>query len=149
MNKLTCSLCGRTSSKTDGWYQIFLRKTDQPGEESYYMCGDCYEICRGEVIDRRKKLMNRSDLDQNDPLRRFIGTPLRGFLMSSLYLQTKCTFEDRRGFPIQDYMPAMPCTILSIFQPDEDGCCTVTVDFEETDQKDKADSAGEEPIWAP
>lgn len=135
MSALTCDFCGRISTKTEGWRQIFDRSFEKRNDETMMMiCPRCHKLIientKGAVIDPNLEYDSvKEAMDEKDPGRAYIGTMLRDFLQSPLYLRTpNIYFEDAEGQIIKDYMPCMEKKIIKIKKQDN-GRLRVTLNF--------------------
>lgn len=135
---LACDFCGRISIEHEGWRQIFTRSMTVHDDEKVYMiCPKCHQKLIGDnvgaVIDPEAAFdAIRESLDDSDPAKDYIGTTLREFLRSNLYLQTHSMyFTDRYGIVMKDYLDDMNARILKIEKRDDQGRRRVMLDTEQ------------------
>ena len=135
MSALSCSFCGRISTKMEDWRQIFDRSmTEHDDENQYMMCPLCYKKIIadnvGAVIDPEREFdAIRDSLDEEDPVRNYIGMKLREFLSSNMYLKTQnIYFRDRDDEDLKEFIPFLDARILSIDKPDAQERIKVTLD---------------------
>lgn len=137
MSALTCEFCGRISTKTENWRQIFTRSiSNHDDEQMHYICPKCHkkviEETLGAIVDPELELdAVRENMDDDNPMRFAIGMNLRDFLCSDAYLRTQnIFFKDNKDVDIKEYMPCMDSIIIDADMPDEQGKIFITLDID-------------------
>lgn len=135
---LACDFCGRISTNHEGWRQIFTRSmTSHDDEKAYMACPLCHKKLIddnvGAVVDPEAAFdAIRESIEDGDPAKDYIGSTLRTFLRSKLYMQShNIYFTDRYGIVMKDYLDEMDSRVLRIEPRDEQGRRKVMLDTEQ------------------
>ena len=132
---LACGFCGRISVEHAGWRQLFDRSmTEHDDEISCMICPKCHknliEANLGAVVDGDAAVEAvLSEMEDSDPAKDYIGSSLRDFLRSMLYLRSHdMYFTDRYGIVMKDYLNDMDARIVRIEKMDALGRRQVVLD---------------------